>query len=375
MFTPGGQIDRINRAVFGGGKGGGGGGGQQYVPPAPTVLSDPVSGKTFVQNNDPYSPNNVPGGPSAQQQLNAEIADREAKEKAASDEAANKKFISDTEAKQRFDANKLTAYTDALYGTMRKFQQQGVDPNQYMDLDIKPALNARNNSIQDMDPNPSAAFPSNIGDTIIGDIVSGKRTQANTALNNIFTPTYAEQALPDNLTDQYRDTILNEQFNPLEAQLGNAQKRGMLSDVGYGGAESLLKQKRSAANATLGTLGSNILAADRTGINDYISGARSAVNNLGLADQFDPNVYSTGAQGKVASATGDFGGALRNAVGETKFADISELLNAGGAVQGARNAGDGVLGGAGIGNATSPSAVSEEELAKSKRGLGSTGAF
>jgi hypothetical protein len=86
MFTPGGQIDRVNRAVFGGGKGGGGG--QSYTPPAPTVLTDPVSGKSFVQNNDPYSANYNPLAPSASDQLNASIAEREAGEKAKSDQAS-----------------------------------------------------------------------------------------------------------------------------------------------------------------------------------------------------------------------------------------------------------------------------------------------
>jgi hypothetical protein len=40
-------------------------------------------------------------------------------------------------------------------------------------------------------------------------------------------------------------------------------------------AEDRLKQKRAAADSNLNTLGANILSTDRTGINDYISGART----------------------------------------------------------------------------------------------------
>jgi hypothetical protein len=153
---------------------------------------------------------------------------------------------------------------------MHKFELAGANPFQYVDSDIQPELLREFNSIADLDPNPSAAFTPETGDTLISNILSGKRTKASGALDKLFTPTYAETALPDNLTDQYRDTILNEQFDPLEAQLTNARKRGMLDDVGYGGAESKLNQKRSAASANIGTLGSTILGADRSGINDYI---------------------------------------------------------------------------------------------------------
>lgn len=372
MFTPGGQFDHINLVVFGGGKGGGGGGGQQYTPPANTVLSDPVSGKTFVQVNDPMSPRYNPNM-SAQDQLNAEIAEREAGEQAKTAQGVADKQAADANKMSSFQTNRQKAYDTALNDAMRKFQLQGVDPTKYLESDIKPALTRQFNSVQDLDPNPTAAFTPDTGDNLISNILSGKRTQAANSLNSIFSPTYAETALPDSLTDQYRDTLLNEQFDPLEAQLGNAQKRGMLSPTGYGGAESALKQKRSAASATIGDLGSGILAADRGGVNDYISKARSDVNNLSLAGDFDPSVYSSGAQGKIGAAQSNFGGALRNAVGETKFADISELLNAGGAVQGALNSSDPA--GAGGGGSLSPSFVSEEELASKKRGLGNTGAF
>jgi hypothetical protein len=246
-----------------------------------------------------------------------------------------------------------------------------------MDSDIKPALQRQYNSIKDLDPNPTAAFDPSLGDTIIGDVLSGKRTTSSNALNTIFKPTYAQDALPDSLTGQYKNTILDEQFNPLQAQLENAKKRGTLGGTGYDAAEDRLKQKRSAADTNLNTLGANILTNDRTGLNDYISGARDDVSKLSLADSFDPNTYSSAAKGKVDTYTSGFGGALRDAVGDTKFADISDLMNAGGAVQGSQNPNatnpTGTPTTATGGGPLSPAFVSDDELSKRGRGLGNTG--
>jgi hypothetical protein len=104
-------------------------------------------------------------------------------------------------------------------------------------------------------------------------------------------------------------------------------------------------------------------------LDDYIKGARSDINSASLGSNVDPNSYFGGAQSKAAGFTSDFGGALRNAVGGTKFADISELINAGGAVQGANNpTATNPQGGA-------PGPNPDDLLAQQKRGLGSAGAF
>jgi len=239
---------------------------------------------------------------------------------------------------------------------------------------IMAELQRRSNSTPDMDPNPASVYPSTLGDSLVADALSGKRTQTANTFNSIFKPNYSNEALPDSLTGQYTNTILDEQFTPLMAQLTNAQKRGTLTPTGYNAALDTLNQKRSAGASTIQNLGQGILASDRKALDDYISGARSDVNNMSLGANIDPYAYGAGAQGKIDVDKGSFGGALRNAVGETKFADITDLLNAGGAVQGSTNPSAANPIGTQAGN-LSPSFVSEEELAKRKRGLGSTGAF
>jgi hypothetical protein len=370
MFSEAGQLAHLAFAGVrgGGGKGGGGGGQQQYTPPPPTVLTDPVSGKSFVDRGGGitggqtgYMP--MPGGgyamipqggpeyKSAQDQLNEEITQRQAGEKATSEANKAQAATDAATAETTFQGRRQSAYDTAMQDAMSAIRRAGGDPNQYMASDITPALQRQFQSVQDLDPNPMAAFPTSLGDTIVGNITGARRQQAGTALNQIFTPNYAQNLLPDTMTDQYSGDILNEQFNPLAQQLQNAQKRGTLSPAGYQAAVDAMNQKRTAAQATVKNLGQGIIANDRSGLNDIISGARSAASGLGLADQFDPSSFAGQAGTRAQSYQSDFGGALRNAVGNPTGAT------------------------AGAGQNLSPSFVSQDELAARGRGLGNTGAF
>jgi hypothetical protein len=362
MFTPGGQIDRLSFAgLRGGGKGGGGGG---YAPPAPVVFTDPVNGKSFVQGVDYWG---NPTGGNAQDLLNQEIADRQAGEKATSDAAAQKKTADDAAALTKFQGNRDTAYNDARTNVLDQFRKAGVDPTQYLASDIDPALQRQLHSVKDLDPNPSAAFSPDLGSTIINSITGSKRTNAGQSLDKLFSPTYSTTAVPDSLTGQYTDTLLNEQFDPLNTQLGYAQKRGTLTPTGYDAALKTLAQKRSAGADTINNLGSGIIAKDRGAIDDYIGKARTDANALSLSSDFDPNVYAGGAKNLADTDISNFGGALRGAVGGTQFATLGDLINAGGAVQGANNPS--------AANPVGGAAPLDDPDAQKKRGLGSSGAF
>jgi hypothetical protein len=253
---------------------------------------------------------------------------------------------------------------------MHSFQLQGLDPNQYMATDIQPALQRQFNSIQDLDPNPAGSFPTSLADTILGNVTSGRRSSATNALNQVFTPNFTNNLLPDSTTGGYIDDILNEQFNPLTQQLTNAQNRNTLNPVGYQGALDALNAKKTAARSTVQNLGQGILDTDRNDINSIISGARDTASGLSAGQSFDPSIFAGQATSRAQTDLSNFGGALRNAVGETKFANINDLLNAGGAVQGPfnPNAAPGGVGGFGT-------PLVESEEAKKARGLGNTGAF
>jgi hypothetical protein len=382
MFSEGGQP--LHGCVArGGGKGGGGGGGQQYTPPAQHVYTDPVSGMSFTDDMGAggtgmmnygggyYGMIPDTGGKTGAQKLNEEIAQRKLDEKSTSDAAQAKADTTAAGKETTFQTNRQGAYDTALQGIMSKFKAQGLDPNVYMESDIKPALQRQFSSIQDLDPNPTAAFPTNLGDTIINDLTSSRRTTSTNALNALFTPQYSENQLPDSTTGQYVGDIVNAQFDPLMAGLTNAQKRGTLTGAGYQGALDKLNEKKTAATSTVQNLGKNILSTDRKSLDDYISGVRSDVNNLSLGTAFDPNTYGTAAAGKVKGYLGDFGGALRSAVGDIQYANLSDLINAGGAVQGAQNP----TAANPAGQVAGSVAPTDDELASQKRGLGNVGAF
>ena len=370
MFTSGGQPDLWRTMAHGGGKGGG-----SYNAPAnlpPTVLTDPVTGKSFTQAADDNST-------TAQDQLNAEIAQRQADAQATSDAATATANQTAATNESNFQATKTAAYNNALQSIMRAFQVQGLDPQKYMQSDILPALATQQNTIADLSPNPQAAYPTDLGSTIIGNLTSGARTTAGNALNSTFTPTYAQTAIPDSLITDNLGGIISSQFDPLQAQLTNAQKRGTLSQPGYDAAEALLNTKKNAATATLQNLGQGILSTDRTNLNSYISGAKTDANNITLGQNFDPTQYTTGAQNQAQGDISSFGGALTNAVGDTQFANISDLINAGGATQGVQNPTASNPAGAPTtasnGGALSPAYVPDAVADAQKRGLGNTGAF
>lgn len=371
MWTPGGQIDLIGfHGVYGGGKGGGGAPAADYSS-HPLVLTDPVNGKTFTQETNPRLLGLFPqkSGSSAQDQLNAEIADRQAQEHTDSEAAKAKTAQDAIDAQTKFQGSRDTAYNDALAAVQRSFNQAGVDPSKYMESDIIPELQRSKNAIKDLDPNPASGFASNLGQTILGNLTSGARSKATTSLNSIFTPTYANNLLPDSIASPFVDQILNEQFDPLSAQLTNAQKRGSLNDVGYQAALNALNQKKTAARSNITNIGQGIIGQDRTDIEGIASSARDRANTLSLTDTFDPTSFTTQAQGRAQTDLSNFGGALRSAIGDTPFATLPDLLNAGGAVQGATNP-----------SATNPLGIggvppADDPLKNQQRGLGNQGAF
>lgn len=357
-----------------GGKSGGGGGGAQYLQ-AKTYV-DPVTGRTFTDQGIPtqyggFIP--IGEGKSGSQQLNEFITQREAGEKAASDKAAADKAAADAQAQTTFNTSRDTAYNDAMSNVIRQFQLAGLNPDTYMSSDIVPRLTATKNAIRNLDPNPAAGFSPDLGKTIINDLTGGVRNKALTDLNAIFTPTYSTSNLPSSSLDPYINPILDEQFNPLTEQLKNAQKRNVLSDIGYNAALQALNQKRTGAQATVRSLGENILAGDRSALDDYISSARSAANSATVNSGFDPSAYTGQAKSMVTTDLSNLGGDIRNAVGETKFADLGSLINAGGAVQGGVNTKP--LNASGGIPITSPTQADLDEMAKRERGLGNVGAF
>ncbi len=371
MFTAGGQPYRLqNRAVRGGGGKGGGG---QSAPPQPRTFVDPVDGTVFTES--PYesmlgggvNPDGTPRKTAAEQ-YNEHVAARRAQEQQTSATNTAQAAADKSTAHNTWLGQRDTAYNNALTNVQQTFRDAGLDPAQYMDTYINPALNTAKGSIMEDSPNPASAFTNTLGSDILNNVTTGKRTQAETAFNNVFGPNYTNTLLPDTGLGGYTNTILDEQFNPVKGQLENAYKRGTLDPIGYQGALTKFNEARTGAEGTVSGLARSILNEDRGFINDIVGGGRTTLAGLKPSQAFDPGTYDTQARERAAAETGTFGGELRTKVGDSKFITLSDLINAGGAAQGPINTAPLVGAGGPI-----PSLYDEDK--NKARGLGSTGAF
>lgn len=350
--------------------GGGGGGGFPVAP----VFTDPVNGQSFGDSTS----------------LNNEIQQRTQQETVASQKATDDANALRTQNEATFQTNLGNAKTQAHTNAAQYFTDNGYDPAKF-ETEIANAINTASGNV--FDPNsapttgtapPAGSFPSigaafspNLGASILQQINSGDQSKAGNALSSIFSPTYAQDNILDSWLAPATTSALSTQFDPLTAQLTNAFKRGTLNDQGYAAAKDRLSQDQTKAGATVNSLGQNILANDRTGVNDYITGAKhDAANvNANTFDNFDAGKYASGASSLVGKDQANFGGDLLNAIGSTSFSDLPTLLNAGGAVQGANDPTatnpTATPGGGGVSDAF----IAQQALAKQPRGLGTQGAF
>ena len=312
-------------------------------------------------------------GSSGADKLNAEITKRKSDEKAVSDAAAQKVTDKATADENTFVTNRQKAYDDTLAAVRHSFTLQGLNPDDYMASDITPALTKEFNSVPDLAPNPSAAFLPTTATDILSGITSGGRTKATNALNSTFDPNYSSTLIPDSALNPFVSSAVSAQFDPLSAQLTNAQKRGTLTPTGYNAALDTLAQKRASATSDITNLGNKILTTDRSGIDDIISGAKDTATGLGAGQAFDPSTYVSKTKSLADTDLNNLGGAITSAIGDTKYATLTDLLNAGGSAQGASN--PSAINPTGTMAATSPFASDPNVLANQKRGLGNQGAF
>lgn len=340
------------------------------APAAAPVYTDPVNGMSFSDSNA----------------LNEEIKARKVDEQNASNVSNQKALDAAQVAKQQaldqdqqdeaaFGSRLNTARNTTRDSIKEHFRQQGYDPELF-NPQIENTINTQAQGVADKAATPIASFDQNSGANLVSQLVSGKRAQATQAINKAFSPTYANDMISDSWLQDASAPILSTQFDPLSSQLENASKRGTLNDTGYQAALKALSDKQTSAKSTLNSLGSNILSTDRTGVNDYITGAKNdaAALDLSNADSFSPDTYLKGAGQLSDKYHQSFAGDLSNAVGSTSFADLGSLMNAGGAVQGATDP-NVTSGKAGAGGDVSDAYIAQQALAQQKRGLGSGSSF
>lgn len=375
------------------------GGGGAAPSPVAATYTDPVNGMTFTDGSS-YTPANVTADmlsgkvpmPTGAAALNAEIADRQANDLATTN--ANKALAAQIQGQNegQFQHDLSTGLSNATNDVNSYFTSNGYDPSKFTSQ-IASAINRAGSAIIDPAQGATtAAVPSymssvvaglspNLGAQILQQINSGVQSTATNQIANEFTPTYAQDNISNDWLAPAVDTAVNAQFDPLSSQLTNAEKRGTLNSTGYDAALQALTGAKTAATSTVSGLGTNILNNDRTGVDNYITGAKDDAAGLNAATVggFDPSKYLSGATNLVNTDKSNFGGDLTNAIGSTQFSSLGDLLNAGGVVQGANDPTatnpTTAVGAVGAGGPISDAFIAQQALANQNRGLGSSGAF
>jgi len=338
-----------------------GGGAKGAAPTAQYV--DPVTGKSFWKSDD----------------LNLAINGRE--ERQRQDEASAKAAAEAKAAQERADAQtKFNTARGAAFDYGRTsaqdyFVNQGVDPESYMSQ-IDQALHGINMTIPDLDPNPGGYFAKNPGIDIFTNAQQGAQSKAITGLNQVFGgDDFATKLLGDDLLDPTVDKLTDERFNPLYSQLDIARKRGTLNDVGFSAALDKFNTDKGTARSTIRNAASTELTNDRAALKGIKNEGLTSASNLRLGDSnlFDPSSYFSQAQGQADRERGSFFDDVGNALVGTEFSNLTDLLNAGGAVQGGMNPTAGNPGGA----TSSVGGVDDAALSelRKRRQLANQGAF
>jgi len=327
--------------------------------PAPSAqYTDPVTGKAFWTSD----------------LLNQAINEREQAEAAKSaqlkaEQEARKITERNTFAQQRDTATKLARDNASQY-----FSQYGADPTKYQS-DIERAIQTSLANIPDLSPNPAGFFAPTLGSDLFTQLTTAGRERARQKFSNTFDSSAVDRALGNELIDPVRNNILAEQFDPLSVQLGTARKRGTLNDTGYNAALTALTGAKGKASAEIDNAGRSVLGSGQKSLRELLGSFSSDVNSMSLPQL--ENVDFTDEQmrfnNEASRLAGGFGSQVQSAIGDTKFADLNTLLNAGGAVQGAINSP--VRPGGGGGSAIEDLLAQQISSTNKARGLGNTGVF
>lgn len=325
--------------------------------PAPQAsYIDPISGKAYWTS----------------EAMNAAIAEREAMQKAESERLKQEQEAKKAQDKIDFTNKLSVAEQNARNEALQYFRDYGVDPTRYS-ADIEREIAKIKSNILDLDPNPAGAFANNVGADVFTAKTASGTQRALTDFEKLLGINYSQNELGDDLIGGVRDSILNEQFDPLMGSLDNARKRGTLTGTGYQAALDALQGKRAQATSTIDTTANNTLSSMRGSIDDLVTGYKNNIGSLKLPqlETFDPTSLYSAAENKTEQLRGGFGNKVRESIGNTKFVDLTELLNAGGAAQGAHDptvSGNPIGGGGGFSELA-------QQIMNNRRSLGSKGAF
>lgn len=283
------------------------------------------------------------------------------------DEQRARQVAAQQEARERaqWQGELGTARNAALRGVTGDFRTRGLNPNDYL-AQINAALDAEQGSKSFGSP---TGFSADIGESVLGDIRTGKVRELTGAVNKFAPEGFEQQAFGDTADDAILDAILNEQFGTASDAIMRAKERGNLNDAGFRYAMDNLNTQKAAGDSRLQSLGGGVLEGYRGQLGEIAERARTGASNWDFGDTFNPNTYGTQLAGRRRDLSGRLAGDIRNTVGGEQFFDINDLIAKGTVGQGAINTGLG-------GTPTLLAAIEQRKKdEEATRGLGTQGSF
>lgn len=251
------------------------------------------------------------------------------------------------------------ATTQARSDAEAEAVRRGLNPADYQSL-IDREISKTLGLIPSDDLNPGTYFQ-NFGSNIFNSEESAQRNAAQGRVNAIAPTGFDRIRTPDSIVDPVIGDIIGGQYNEAVRGLDAARARGTLVDSGYSGAMGSLNERRAGARAKFDPIVSSVLEGTRGAQRDVADTYRQRAAGLNLGQTFDEAGFTNALNETEAREEAALGGRIRSLAPNNLF-DIGELINFGGARQGAQNAP--------VVNATP-----RDQQRDKKRGLGTTGAF
>lgn len=266
------------------------------------------------------------------------------------------------ENETKFQGRLGSAFDTASADASGELASRGLNEDEFLPMILK-ALQTARGSVPDLDANPYSYLSGVAGQTLN---TERDRRRANyTNQIDKFAPfNFADMRIGNDLDDDVINGLIDDDLNRATLEAQRARDRGTLNDTGYTGAIENIGRQRSGINARLQDTGAGILEEGRQTLRNRANTGRQGASMYELGQTFNPLDTQNLIDQDYTNFRTSMADRLKGKIGTSPLFDTSDLLNVGGAAQGAINSKN-------IGDLLTKKPEDDEAA----RGLGTVGAF
>jgi hypothetical protein len=268
----------------------------------------------------------------------------------------------DAVALEEYNQRLNSAYTGAIDQGRQTIASRGLTEDEFMPL-IMSKLQSLKGSVPKLDAAPATYFEG-AADSALNSERDRRRASYGSQFDKFAQFGFDRDLIGDTMDDDTINAIIAEDEDRAINEANRARDRGALNETGYKAATDSLGRQRYSIESRLQDLGAGVLEEGRNTLRNTASGGRQAAQNYELGSTFNPLAYNDTINNDFTGFRNALAGRIRGKVGTAPLFDTSQLLNIGGAAQGAVN-------NRSIGDLISTGAKEDDD----ERGLGTTGAF